>query len=79
LALAAESLSIDSERHGFKELPITVKGQIDRTVFSRGLRQLVLKIEHFCLRMVSALAPSENDYFVHSMPLETCKFGRAKR
>ena len=37
------------------------------------------KIEHFRQRMVSALAPSENYYFVGSMPLEICKFGSAKR
>jgi hypothetical protein len=63
LALAAESLSIDSERHLFKQLPATVIGQI----------------EHFRQQMVSVLAPTENYYFVDSMPLEICKFGRAKR
>jgi hypothetical protein len=79
LALAAESSSIDSERHLFKQLPATVAGQIDRSVFNRRRRQLAFKIEHFRQRMVSALAPSENYYFVDSMPLEICKFGRAKR
>jgi hypothetical protein len=79
LALAAESSSIDSERHLFKQLPATVAGQIDRSVFNRRRRQLMPKIEHFRQRMVSVLAPSENYYFVDSMPLEICKFGRAKR
>ena len=35
LALTAESSSIDSERHLFKQLPTTVIGQIDRSVFNR--------------------------------------------
>lgn len=79
LALAAESSSIDSERHLFKQLPANVAGKIDRSVFNRRRRQLLFKIEHFRQRMVSVLAPSENYYFVDSMPLEICKFGRAKR
>ena len=79
LAFAAESSGVDSERHLFKQLPATVAGQIDRSVFNRRRRQLAFKIEHFRQRMVSALAPSENYYFVDSMPLEICKFGRAKR
>jgi len=56
-----------------------VAGQIERSVFNRRRRQLAFKIEHFRQRMVSALVPSENYYFVDSMPLEICKFGRAKR
>jgi hypothetical protein len=79
LALAAESSSIDSEHHLFKQLPATVAGQIDRSVFNRRRRQLTFKIEHFRQRMASILAPSENYYFVDSMPLEICKFDRAKR
>jgi hypothetical protein len=79
LALAAESSSIDSEHHLFKQLPATVAGQIDRSVFNRRRRKLMSKIQYFRQRMVSVLAPSENYYFVDSMLLETCKFGRAKR
>jgi hypothetical protein len=79
LALAAESQSIDSERYLFKQLPPTLVGQIERSVFNRRRRQLTFKIEHFRQRMTSVLVPSENYYFVDSMPLEICKFGRAKR
>jgi hypothetical protein len=79
LALAAETAGVDSERHLSRQLPATVAGQIDRSVFNRRRRQLVSKIGHFRQRMVSALAPSEDYYFVGSMPLEICKFGRAKR
>ena len=79
LSLAAESLGIDSERHLFKQLPATVAGQIDRSVFNRRRRQLAFKVGQLRQRMASALAPSENYHFVDSMPLEICRFGRAKR
>jgi hypothetical protein len=79
LALAAESLGIDSERYLFKQLPLTLSSQIDRSVFNRRRRQLMFKIEHFRQRISSVLVPSEDYYFVDSMPLEICKLGRAKR
>jgi hypothetical protein len=79
LSLAAESLGIDSERHLFKQLPVTLAGQIDRSVFNRRRRRLAPKIGQFRQGMATRLAPSEGYYFVDSMPLETCKFGRAKR
>jgi len=60
LAFAAESSGVDSERHLFKQLPATVTGQIDRSVFNRWRRQLAFKIEYFRQQMVSMLAPSEN-------------------
>jgi hypothetical protein len=79
LALAAESVGVDSERHLFKQLPAALSGQIDRSVFNRRRRQLAAKIGQLRQRMASGLAPSEGYYFVDSMPLEICKFGRAKR
>jgi hypothetical protein len=79
LALAAESLGIDSERHLFKQLPAAVAGQIDRSVFNRRRRQLAPQLATLRQRMASVLVPSEGYYFVDSMPLEICKFGRAKR
>jgi hypothetical protein len=79
LALAAESLGIDSERHLFKQLPASLAGQIDRSVFNRRRRQLTFKVELLRQRMSVLIAPSEDTYLVDSMPLEICKFGRAKR
>ena len=79
LALAAESLGIDSERHLFKQLPAALTGQIDRSVFNRRRRQLAFKVELLRQRMGALLAPTEDYYVVDSMPLEICKFGRAKR
>jgi Transposase DDE domain len=77
LALAAESPGIDSERHLFKQLPAALTGQIDRSVFNR--RRLAFKVELLRQRMGALLAPAEDYYVVDSMPLEICKFGRAKR
>jgi Transposase DDE domain len=79
LALAAESLGVDSERHLFKQLPVALVGQIDRSVFNRRRRQLAPKIGNLRQRMASRLVPSESHYFVDSMPLKICKFGRANR
>lgn len=79
LALAAESSGIDSERHLFKQLPASLIGQIDRSVFNRRRRQLAPKVVELRQRMALSLAPSESHYFVDSMPLEICKLGRAKR
>jgi hypothetical protein len=79
LALAAESLGVDSERYLFKQLPTALAGQIERSVFNRRRRQLGFKVEHFRQHLASSLASSEDYYFVDSMPLETCKPGRARR
>jgi len=79
LVFAAESLGLDSERHLFRQLPSTLAGLIDRSVFNRRRRQLAAHIERFRQRLLNDLAPAEDTYFVDSMPLEVCKLGRAKR
>jgi hypothetical protein len=79
LTFAAESLGLDSERHLFRQLPGTLDGLIDRSVFNRRRRQLAAHIERFRQRLLTDLAPTEDTYFVDSMPLEVCKLGRAKR
>jgi Transposase DDE domain len=79
LTFAAESLGLDSERHLFRQLPSTLDGLIDRSVFNRRRRQLAAHIERFRQRLLTDLAPTEDTYFVDSMPLEVCKLGRAKR
>ena len=55
LNLAAESLSIDSERHLFRHLPDELEGKIER------------------------LCDEQPYHLIDSMPLEVCKFSRAKR
>lgn len=79
LSLAAESLGLDSERHLFRQLPTGLAGQIDRSVYNRRRRQLAPQIGELRQRLASRLVPSESHYFVDSMPLEICKFGRANR
>jgi hypothetical protein len=79
LVFAPESLGLDSERHLFRQLPGALAGIIDRSVFNRRRRQLAGHIEQFRQRLLKDLAPSEDTYFVDSMPLEVCKLGRAKR
>lgn len=79
LTLASESLGIDSERYLFKQLPPELNGKIERSVFNRRRRRLGFKIEQFRQHMVTQLAPASTCYLIDSMPLETCKFSRAKR
>lgn len=57
LALAAESLGLDSERYLFKHLPTTLSSQIERSVFNRRRRGLKLMIEQFRHKMSVVLAP----------------------
>lgn len=79
LSLAAETLVIDSERFLFKQLPESLEGLIERSVYNRRLRRLSEKIE--CIRqvVVKRLEPQSAVYVVDSMPLEICKLSRAKR
>ena len=79
LVFAAESSGLDSERHLFRQLPSTLAGLIDRSVFNRRRRQLAVHVERFRQRLLTDLAPAEDTYFVDSMPLAVCKLGRAKR
>ena len=79
LVFAAESLGLDSERHLFRQLPSTLAGLIDRSVFNRRRRQLAAHIECFRQLLLTDLASAEDTYFVDSMPLEVCKLSRAKR
>lgn len=60
-------------------MPSTLVGLTDRSVFNRRRRQLAVHIERLRQRLLNDLAPSEDTYFVDSMPLEVCKLGRAKR
>lgn len=79
LTLAAEALGIDSERYLFKQLPPSVTGKIERSVYNRRRRQLGFKMEAFRQQVVTHLAPSTQCYLIDSMPLETCRLSRAKR
>jgi len=62
LTLAAEALGINSERYLFKQLPPSVTGKIERSVYNRRRRQLGFKMEAFRQPMVTHLAPSTPCY-----------------
>ena len=79
LSLAAETLGIDSERFLFKQLPESVRGRIERSVYNRRLRRLSQKIETIRQSVVERLESQSALYVVDSMPLEVCKLSRAKR
>lgn len=79
LCLAAESLSIDSERHLFKQLPDPLQHQIDRSVYNRRRRNLRAKIAQLQQQLVARLGTDDGYHIVDSMPLEVCQFSRAKR
>lgn len=79
LALAADSLGIDSERYLFKQRPVELHTHIERSVYNRRRRQLGFKIEQLRQQIVAQLAPSASCYLIDSMPLETCKLSCAKR
>lgn len=79
LSLAAETLGIDSERFLFKQLPESLEGLIERSVYNRRLRRLSGKIECIRQEVVERLEPQSAVYVIDSMPLEICKLSRAKR
>ncbi|MBT3725264.1 MAG: IS982 family transposase [Gammaproteobacteria bacterium] len=79
LSLAAESLGIDSEHFLFKQLPEEIEGRIERSVYNRRVRRLSFKLEEIRQKMAQQISPNSDLYIVDSMPLEVCKFSRAKR
>jgi len=79
LSLAAESLGIDSEHFLFKQLPEDIEGKIERSVYNRRLRRLRYKVEELRQKMTEQISSNSELYIVDSMPLEVCKFSRAKR
>ena len=79
LCLAAETLGIDSERFLFKQLPESLQGLIERSVYNRRLRRLNIKMESIRQSIVDRLESQSALYVIDSMPMEVCKLSRAKR
>ena len=79
LNLAAESLGIDSERYLFKRLPPQLADQIERSVYNRRKRHLASKVEQLRQRIAAQVQTQDSHYIIDSMPLEVCRFSRAKR
>ena len=79
LSLAAECLRIDSERYLFIRLPKEITCKIERSVYNRRRRKLLPQLKQLRQAMASAVVVNEDYHIVDSMPLEICKFSRAKR
>ena len=83
LSLVAESLAIDSEHLLFIKLNSEYKNDfpnlIDRSQYNRRRRYLKLLIDKVRKKLLKQLLPSENLFMVDSLPIEICKFVRAKR
>ena len=63
----------------FKQLPASIHGRIERSVYNRRVRRLSFKLEDIRQIIVDQLAPSSDTYIVDSMPLEVCKLSRSNR
>ena len=79
LSLAAEAASIDSELNLFTQLPTEVVGLIERTVYNKRRRQLSNITEQFRQQIAERVIPNQTYHLIDSMPLEVCKYSRAKR
>ena len=83
LSLVAEILSINSENLLFSKLRSEYQEDfpflIDRSQFNRRRKHLRTVIDLVSQALVNKLLPSENTFILDSMPIEICKFARAKR
>ena len=81
LSLFAESQGIDSENHLFALLMgfSSFKHRIERSRYNRRRRYLHAVVERVRLFLVRQMVSDENVFLIDSMPLEICKFSRAKR
>jgi len=84
LTLTAEILNIDSENLLFKKLLVLPPDDrfhnlIDRSQFNVRKRNLMHYIERIRQQMVNRLVEYEDNFIIDSIPIEICKFIRAKR
>lgn len=83
LSLVADSLRIDSEHYLFEKLhrkhTADFPHLIERSVYNKQRRFLVPWMHKVREQLVHKLVPFEDMYVLDSMPVEICKFARAKR
>jgi len=83
LTLVGESLSINSENLLFSKLRSEYRKEfpllIDRSQFNRRRKHLHSIIDIVQQYLVSNLLPAENTFILDSLPIEICKFVRARR
>lgn len=83
LSLSAEFLSMDSENRLFdlirKSPFFQSMGLIDRTSYHRRRKLLYPTFNKVLESVSSKIAPDEDAFIVDSIPVEICRFARAKR
>jgi len=83
ISIVAESLSINSENLLFAKLKSEYRDDfpllIDRSQFNRRRKQLHRFIDIVRQTLVEKLLLAEDTYILDSLPIEICKFARAKR
>ncbi len=79
LSLTAEFMSVDSENDLFRKLPENISSKIERSVYNRRRRILIIDIDRIRLKLASHLNEFENYFVVYSMQLEVCKLSRSSR
>jgi len=81
LSLVSDSLLIDSEHYLFKKLhrKSVFSHLIERSVYNKRKRSLSLLINKVRKALVEKLVSYEDTFVLDSMPVEICKFARAKR
>ncbi len=83
LSLSAEYLSIDSENRLFNLISNSryffKQNLIERSTYNRRKKKLHPFISNVLTYLSQQLAPVEDTFIVDSMPIEICRFARAKR
>ncbi len=81
LSLISDSLFIDSEHYLFKKLhsESVFPNLIERSVYNKRKRSLAHWINEVRKALVDKLVLYEDTFVLDSMPVEICKFARAKR
>lgn len=83
LSLLSEALMIDSENYLFALLQKlrgdSFKHLIERSRYNRRRKQLNDLTEQVRQTLANEMAAGENVFLIDSMPIEICKFARAKR
>ncbi len=83
LSLLSEALMFNSEYYLFKVLNKNFKNTfpnlIDRSGYNRRRKRLTFLTEKVWRSLVKELAFGEDTFIIDSMPIQICKFSRAKR
>lgn len=83
LSLVSDSLLIDSEHYLFKKLHCEYRSDfpnlIERSVYNKRRRLLAPLMNKVRSALVDKLVIYEDTFVLDSMPIEICKFARAKR